>query len=263
MANKKEWWQVHFDDNYLKTYIDITPADLTKLQVNFLISKLNLKPGTKLLDVACGYGRHAIPLAQKGIEVTGFDYSKKFINLARQQKQQLKLKNVNFVHGDMRQLSYKNQFDVAINMFTSFSYFANEAENLKVLQNIYRSLKPRGQFLIDYVNSARVISSIISKGKFNKKTELWELQKKDKQSNGLVVTTKHELDLVNMRSYMSRFWKEKGRQKSYWTDMRLYSYPELKALLDQAGFKVKQTWGGFKGGKLTQESSRVIMLASK
>ena len=90
---KKEWWKTFFDERYLKTYTDvdiISPAATAK-QIPFLIKTLRLKKGAHILDLACGYGRHAIPFAKKGYKVTGVDFSGYFIRLAKNKARQVKL----------------------------------------------------------------------------------------------------------------------------------------------------------------------------
>ena len=262
-SKKKEWWEKHFNEKYIKTYIDIATPEKTKEQVDFLVSKLKLKKGTKLLDLACGTGRHSILLAKEGIDVTGFDYSKKFITIAKQLKNQEKLKNITFVQGDMRKLKYKNKFDVVINMFTAFGYFEDESYNLKVLENIYSALKPNGKFLIDLNNEVRAITNLIKNGKFKPKEGVWMVKHKDKQSNRLVVITVHKYDPINHRFYMSRSWQEKGRKQGYHTSMRTYSLPELSFLLKLSGFKIIKVWGDFNEEPLTVKSRRMIILAEK
>lgn len=215
------------------------------------------------MDLACGYGRHSIPLAKRGYNVTGFDYSKRFITTAKRLKKEMGLSNATFVQGDMRNLKYKNKFDVVINMFTSFGYFDDEKDNLKVLKNIYQALKPKGKLLMDLYNESAGLSQVISKGKFNKKENLWMLSSQNKQSNGLVVTTTSYVDLINMRWNMSRSWKEKGKKKSYMTSMRIYPLPEISYLLKEAGFKIQKVWGDFNGEPFSVKSRRMIILAEK
>ena len=134
----KLWWQTIFDEKYLATYLDIVTPKLTALQIKFL--KRVLKKKSRVLDLACGYGRHTISLAASGYEMTGLDYSETFLRLARQEVAKQKLK-VDFVKGDMRRFDFDYQFDAVISMFTSFGYFKSEADDLKVLKNYGGHLK--------------------------------------------------------------------------------------------------------------------------
>ena len=239
MRIKNEWWQRHFNENYIKTYVDIITPILTKKQVKFLEKVLPLKKNSKILDLACGMGRHAIALAAKGYQVTGFDYSKKFLDIAKKEAKSRGL-DVKFVQGDMRKLPFSNRFDFIINMFTSFGYFVDEKDNLVVLKNIARALNPKGKFLIDLNNAALSIYRAADKGKLDKKTGRLVFIKKDKLSNGFLLKTRHEVDLANMRWYMTRSWQESGKSKSYMTDVRLLTLPELKFLLELSGLKIEK-----------------------
>lgn len=259
---KIEWWQTIFNEKYLKTYVDVLNPEVTNQQVAFLIKKLKLKKGAEILDLACGHGRHAIELTRRGYDVTGLDYSKHFINIARETAKKFKI-DVKFVQDDMRQLSYEKKFDAVINMFTSFGYFDNENDNIIVLRKIARALKPGGKFLIDLNNAVRTIIHIVKKGKEDKKTGNFIEPSKDYLSNGLVVTTKNEWNPVAMQWSMTRSWKEKGKLMSYRTNVRLFVFPELKHLLEENGLKVKNVWGDFEGSTFKFDSRRLIILAIK
>ena len=258
---KKEWWQTTFDDKYLKTYVDIIPQDLTNLQMKFLMKVLRPKKG-KVLDLACGYGRHSIELTKKGYEVTGLDYSKHFIDLARKKAKEEGIK-VTFRQGDMRRLSFKNDFDYVINMFTSFGYFKNESDNLKVLQGITKGLKRNGLFVIDLNNSLRGLIAMLEKGKLQKGKNVFLRIDKHKQSNGITVTTKQELILTTMHWYMTRTWKEKGKPKKYKTDVRMFTLPEITHLMQDASLHVEKVYGDFSLSPYDAESRRMIILARK
>jgi SAM-dependent methyltransferase len=110
----------------------------------------HLKPAqaARVLDVACGKGRHAVHLAQQGFEVTGIDLSEESIAEALlQQSDTLQF----YVH-DMRLPFWINYFDYAFNFFTSFGYFATQRENDNAIRTIAQSLKPGGYFVMDYLN---------------------------------------------------------------------------------------------------------------
>ncbi len=79
--SKKQWWENVFDEKYLDTYVDIVTPEFTAQQISFLLERLRLKEGAKILDLACGHGRHSIELARRGYKVTGLDFSKHFIEL--------------------------------------------------------------------------------------------------------------------------------------------------------------------------------------
>jgi len=260
--SKKQWWETLFDEKYLKTYIDTVTPKLTKQQIPFLLKRLQLKKGAEILDLACGYGRHAIELAKRGYKVTGLDFSKHFIDIAKKDAKEKGVK-VNFIRGDMRNLSFVNKFDAIINMFTSFGYFDDEGDNKLVLRKISRVLKPNGKFLIEINNSMRTLARISQEGKTDKKTGFLTNVKKDKLSNGLIVTTKDEFDSATMRWSMTRTWKEKGKLKSYKTNVRMFSPPELNNMMQRNGLRIEKVWGDLQGSPFGFDARRLIVLARK
>lgn len=113
-----------------------------------LIDYLQPAPGSKMLDVACGKGRHSVQLASKGFDVTGIDLSEDSIKEALKSEKE----NLHFYRHDMRLLFWINYFDYAFNFFTSFGYFNTQRENDDAIRSIVKALKPGGIFVIDYLN---------------------------------------------------------------------------------------------------------------
>jgi len=259
---KGEWWATLSDKKYLSTYVDIVTPKLTAQQVSFLVKRLQLAEGAEVLDLACGYGRHAIELARRGCKVTGIDFSKRFIELARKDAKAQGVQVV-FTQGDMRNLSFVNKFDAVINMFTAFGYFDDESDDALVLRKVARALKPKGKFLIDLNNAARVLAHMVQGGKSDQRTGLLVAVEKNRLSNGLVVKTEHTLNPGTMRWGMTRSWKENGKSKSYKTNVRLYSLPELKHLMRENGLCVEKAWGDFQGSRFGYDARRMIVFARK
>jgi SAM-dependent methyltransferase len=141
----KEWFNTPF---YHKLYFERDEKEAKEF-IQKLIHFLEAKPGSRVLDAACGRGRHSIVLADMGFDVTGIDLSLNSINWAKQfEKDNLQF----FVH-DMRLPCWINYFDFAFNLFTSFGYFATRREHDDAIHSIAASLKPGGVFVIDYLNS--------------------------------------------------------------------------------------------------------------
>ncbi|QQG42574.1 MAG: class I SAM-dependent methyltransferase [Candidatus Giovannonibacteria bacterium] len=260
--SKKQWWKTLFDEKYLKTYIDTVTPELTKRQIPFLLKRLQLKKGAEILDLACGHGRHAIELAKRGYKVTGLDFSKHFIDIAKKDANEKGVK-VNFIQGDMRNLSFVNKFDAIINIFTSFGYFDDESDNELVLRKISRALKPNGKFLIEINNAMGKLARMSQEGKTDKKTGFLTNVKKDKLSNSLIVTTKDEFNPATMRWSMTRTWKEKGRLKIYKTNVRMFSPPELNNMMKRNDLRIEKTWGDLQGSPFGFAARRLVVLARK
>lgn len=141
----KEWFGSPF---YHKLYFERNEEEAAAF-IHRLISHLQLRPGSRMLDVACGRGRHSKLMARWGFDVTGIDLSPGNIALA----QQFESDNLHFFVHDMRLPLWINYFDFAFNFFTSFGYFKTSREHDAAMRTIGGSLKPGGVFVIDYLNT--------------------------------------------------------------------------------------------------------------
>lgn len=153
------WFEKWFDSPFYHLLYKNRDEEEARKFVDNLIHKLALPKGSKILDLACGKGRHAIHLNNLGYDVIGLDLSEESINLAKKAENALPAGRQDtlafFVH-DMRDLYWTNHFDCILNLFTSFGYFEDESDNLKTLQSVYDSLKPDGVFVIDFMNAAKI-----------------------------------------------------------------------------------------------------------
>lgn len=113
---------------------------------------LRLKPGSRVLDLACGAGRHSVLLARRGAFVVGVDKTAAYLKEARRAARGLG--NCLFARGDMHRLSFQGEFDAALNLWTSFGYFAKPSDDIVALKGVARALKPGGLFLIDLIDFA-------------------------------------------------------------------------------------------------------------
>jgi SAM-dependent methyltransferase len=245
----KPWFEEIFDEDYLRTLPFMTPEQ-TMREVSFIEASLEATPGAEILDVGCGYGRHAIELVQKGLNVTGLDLSLPLLIRAADEAQRRAL-SVNFVHADMREMPFDQKFDGAYSMLTSFGYFDEDA-NLKVAEGVARALKPGGRFLLDIVNRDYVVADL--------PTRIWW------EGVGCVVLEEvdfnfHTSRIVTRRSVVF----EDGRQLEQEISVRAYSLHELGRLLRQAGFRVLDISGSTatRGRFLGVNSRNLLVLAEK
>ncbi|MFN3699238.1 MAG: class I SAM-dependent methyltransferase, partial [Dictyoglomus sp.] len=137
--NKPNWEAVFEPEDYFYFYEDLLTDEQTQIEVDFIRRELDLKEPKKILDVACGYGRHANRLALYGHYVIGLDINEKFLTMAREEAERLKVK-VEYLFKDIRDMDYEEEFDAVISMFTSFGYYEDE-DNFKILKNVSRALK--------------------------------------------------------------------------------------------------------------------------
>lgn len=126
----------------------------TKRQVDFIIEKLELQGGERILDLACGFGRHSLEFARRGYDVIGVDITTEYVDYATQQADREKL-NAKFVCADIREIEYENEFDVVLNMADgAVGYLENDEENLKIFGVVSKALKTGGKHFMDIMNGS-------------------------------------------------------------------------------------------------------------
>lgn len=126
----------------------------TKRQADFLIEKLGLKGGERILDLACGFGRHSLELARRGFDVTGIDITPDYIKHASVQAEKEKL-GARFICSDIRELNFENEFDAVLNMADgAIGYLENDEENLKIFKVVSKALKHGGKHFMDIMNGS-------------------------------------------------------------------------------------------------------------
>jgi D-alanine-D-alanine ligase len=148
---RSDWWQTLFNSLYLKTDADLLDdMELTRKEVDLIVSILGLSPEDKVLDLCCGQGRHIIELARRGFSnVEGYDRSQYLIRKARTRAQKENLQ-VRFREGDARKLPYPcDTFDVVTILGNSFGYFDSTFDDRKIIEEIFRVMKPGGKVFID------------------------------------------------------------------------------------------------------------------
>ncbi len=151
---RSDWWQTLFNSLYLKTDADLLDdMEVTKKEVDLIVSILGLAQEEKVLDLCCGQGRHVLELARRGfLNIEGYDRSQYLIRKARTRAQKENLQ-VRFREGDARKLPYPpDTFDVVTIMGNSFGYFDSSLQDRKILEEIFRVLKPGGKIFIDAVD---------------------------------------------------------------------------------------------------------------
>ncbi|MBX0291751.1 class I SAM-dependent methyltransferase [Hymenobacter sp. HSC-4F20] len=157
-ASPIEWFSTWFDSPYYHRLYQNRDQAEAQAFLDKLLQYLHPKPGTHLLDLACGKGRHARYLSAQGYHVTGVDLSAASIQYARQfEHAQLQF----YVH-DMREPLPAGPFDFVLNLFTSFGYFAQETDNVLALRNAAAALRPGGKMVIDFLNTALTVQTLVA-----------------------------------------------------------------------------------------------------
>lgn len=248
------WFKDFYETDYFKYYFEpkltVVPAE----EVEFVIrhGRLALDGGARprVFDICCGIGRHARPLAARGAEVVGVDLSGSNIQAAREQaaKEGLAERCV-FHQADIRDYVGPADCDLAINIFTSFGYFATDREDAVIMAQASRSLKPAGRFILDIANREAVISKFTPHERRGTRTNY--------------VLDESELDLVHSR-LIAHWTFVRGRQRSEHTiSIRLYSLHELIRMAAEHGLRFVDAFGSFAGEPYGRESPRCIFVAEK
>lgn len=249
--NDLPWYIEFFDSDYESIYSTIFEESQTTSEVNSLVNLLKFKQNDSILDLCCGPGRHALLLSKLGFDITAVDlnveYLSQIINNAKKNKLMLKT-----VRSDMRYLPFHQQFDVIINMFTSFGYLENDEENFKVLEAIHSSLKSKGWLLIDMLNREWVVAN-------NIKTE-WKIG-----ANNQAIIEHRDINLMTSRSSItfSTLQKDGSILNSIGHHIRLYTLTEMVRLLEKANMDVKDVYGNLQKEKYSINSRRMIIVAQK
>ncbi|TPE45491.1 class I SAM-dependent methyltransferase [Pontibacter mangrovi] len=162
MADQQDaaaWFSTWFNSPYYHILYQNRDVQEAQRFMDRLLVYLHPKPDAKILDLACGKGRHALYLNQQGYDVTGIDLSEKSIQHARQFENE----RLHFVRHDMREEFQPEAFDFILNLFTSFGYFESETENAVALCATAQSLRHGGKLVIDFMNTDKVISNLVAK----------------------------------------------------------------------------------------------------
>lgn len=229
--NDNNWYANVFNDDYLRTLPRSLPRQ-TMREVRFIIDKLGIQRGARVLDLCCGAGRHTVELAAKGYDMVGVDLSMFLLKRALDTATKKKL-SIKFVHGDMRKLTFRSIFDAVFNVQTSFGYF-DDLTNFKVLQSIYASLKPGGIFLIETVNRDFIMDDMpLRLFWMGDGCKVLEESNVESLSGVLKVKRSIVLDDNSKPPYEQTM------------SIRLYSTTEMRQLLSRAGFNVLELVGDF------------------
>ena len=149
--SRREWFKHFFDASYVAALREEKPVRQTRLEVDFVLRSLRPPEGARILDLPCGYGRHAALLARRGFRVVGVDLSRPMLAEAR--RRFAEGPRLRFRRGDMRRIAFRGEFDAVVNLYTSFGYFT-PAQNVAALRRMARALRPGGRLLVDHRDPA-------------------------------------------------------------------------------------------------------------
>ncbi len=226
----------------------------TENQVNFIIDTLSLTGKERILDLACGFGRHSLSFARKGFSVVGVDITKEYIDDAIKSAEASSL-DIDFIHSDIRDLRFKNEFDVVLNLADgAIGYLENDGENLKIFDVIASALKPGGKHFMDICNAEH--------GECFFPKRCWEIGSKT------LSLSEFDWDKENRRmlfgGYEIAFGEILRKPGPIEADsIRLYSKAELEVILQQRQMSIINTFSNYNGKEASFKELQLMVYSKK
>ncbi|PWK17412.1 class I SAM-dependent methyltransferase [Xanthomarina spongicola] len=238
--NTTKWYASWFDTPYYHILYKDRDHDEAQLFMDNLTNYLNLPEDGKILDLACGKGRHSVYLNSLGYHVTGVDLSENSIAYAKQFENE----TLHFEVHDMCK-PYNKKFDAVFNLFTSFGYFEDEADNLRTIQAIQADLNEFGFGVIDFMNSDYVINNLVPED--SKTVEGIEFHQKRYVKEGYLIK-----DIS---------FEDKGETYTFQEKVRVLNLKDFEVLFEQAGVHLLDVFGDYKLRKFDKNTSeRLVMI---
>lgn len=230
-----------------KLFAEKSPFE-TKKEIDQIIHLTGISPGSSILDLCCGQGRHSLEFARRGFKITGVDRTEKYLEHAKRESSRENL-SAKFIKDDMRNFRKDNFYKLIISMYTSFGYFEKHEENVQVLKNCNKSLTKNGKLLIDLVGKE------ILKNKF-KEHESFEI-------DGITYIEKRKVigdwEKIENKWIMIKENEKKEFILTHW----VYSAEEIKEMLSETGFFSAKIFGDLSGSKYDENAQRLIAVAVK
>ncbi len=241
---KEEWFESWFDTDYYHVLYRNRNTEEAALFIDRLFEHFHPEKGSKLIDIACGKGRHARHMNEKGFDTTGIDLSSASINYAKQYENE----SLHFFRHDMRKTFRHEAFDYAFNLFTSFGYFQTRQEHVSALSAFNDSLKPGGLLILDFFNSTKIIQ------------ELRPLEIKEEK--GIVFTISKELKdgkIIKTIEFEDNEEKHKYLEKVF-----AFTLKDFEIMMEQSNFKIIDKFGDYNFHDFNEKkSSRLILICQK
>lgn len=243
-SHNKHSFNSWFDSPYY--HILYRDRDFTEAEkfVDALVEFLKPAEKAKVLDLACGKGRHAIALNKKGLDVTGVDISESSIKHCKNFEND----QLHFSVHDMRNCLEKNKFDYVFNLFTSFGYFEEENENVAVIEAISRCLKSEGVFILDFINAEKAIADLVEKE--SKRIDHIEFNIEKKISNKILFKN------ISFTDNSSNF--------NFTESVHLLTEDDFRKYFSSCGMSIVSTFGDYMLNDFDlKNSERMILVVKK
>lgn len=236
-----DWFENWFGDDYLAVYPHRDGREADRV-IDLLRAKLAGREIGRVLDLACGAGRHSRALGKIWWTV-GLDLSETLLRIARREAP-----DACYVRGDMRILPFRSgSFSLVVNLFTSFGYFNDDRDHQSVITGVAEITAKGGTFVLDYLNAEEVVRNLVP---YDERTV-----------NGVVVEQRRSLTADGR--FVEKRITLRGKKKSFVERVRLFSRQELTGMLERAGFAIDTVLGDYSGAAWSPEADRTILLANR
>ena len=238
------WFAHWFDSQYYYTLYKNRDEKEAQVFIDNLIDYLQIPKGSKLIDIACGKGRHAKYFNKKGMDVVGVDLSQNSINTAKKDEN----KNLQFSVHDMRENYQGDVFDVVTNLFTSFGYFENNKDEQKAINAMANNLKKEGILIIDFMNTKKVIANLV-------------LNEQKTINNIQFDITRQVKDGFILKDIRITDGKE---QQQFQEKVKAITLADYSEFITNAGLKIIDIFGNYKLDNFDEKiSDRLILICKK
>lgn len=246
---KQYWWKAAFQKPYLEASKEKYSSASGKRETAFILKTLKIKKGSRVLDLACGQGRHTLALARFGMRSVGVDISLPMLYEARKQARLEGIK-IPFLRRDIRGYRDSAKYNLALLLGNSFGYFSDQ-DNNRILSNIASSLKIGGWLVLDLSNT----SGMLRYPMISSSTQ--------KIPDGTITTRGLHFDPKTFRLSLQWHIKQNKKNTKFNGVLRLYTPPEINYLLMERGLVVKKIYGSFAREPYTIETKRYLIMAQK
>ncbi len=242
--SSKEWFADWFDTSYYHTLYKNRNDEEAEQFISNLLNFLNLKENSTVLDLACGKGRHSVTLNKHGLNVLGVDLSPNSI----QEAQKSARTNLTFGVHDMRDVIEGKSFDAIFNLFTSFGYFDDLHDNVRVIQSMNTMLNHEGILVIDFMNASKVIANLVTK--------------EEKEIDGIHFSIERVYDGQHIFKHIK--FADAGKDFHFTERVQALKKADFYDLLAQNKFEIIRTFGDFSLNDFNETTSdRLIIIARK
>jgi len=241
---QRKWFQYWFNSPYYHILYQQRNDAEAEFFIDKLTDYLHPKAEAKMLDIACGKGRHSIYLNKKGFDVTGIDLSEQSIKYAKR----FENSKLHFLVHDMRKLFYINYFDVALNLFTSFGYFDTEKDHVNALKTFRKCLTANGILVLDYFNTEKIVRNLNS----------CEVKSLDGISFNI---TKNVVDGKIIKKIN---FEDQHKVYNFEERVQAFSFSDFERMLNKAGMRIEKTFGNYSLDDFDHSASdRLILICKK